>query len=429
MFNNSVGGTVKLRRVDNIKTSGNFSLVWSEFIEGDNSSNMFTAYENDMEVFFSGNTYNKGSDNIFDNYDVNSNNIERFDWIVADGFSVADPTKNGIAVFDRGPLGQHDAFKIAAITSLDEAGNPETYGNIVSVITTDYGDPTPNIRYQIFKAPYPANLMPGDEIVIGEQPIGGVIIHFSDLGMAASSTIYGYSIFSNDLPGIATPSDLVDYTNTTFFPLNTGETSGQGGLDMLAVTGVFTESSVMPVNFTHFNATENNKLVSLRWEVGNENSLLRYEVERSTDGIHFRTLGVLLRSPVANDHNTYKFLDDLSHELSHRFYYRIKQYDLDNSFYYSNTLVIITGIHPDILIYPNPTQSFLYLSIPATSHTVVNIAIMNATGTQVLNKIENLMPGRNSILINTISPLPTGEYTIRIHLPDNKIISRKILKI
>src|SRR5258706_8152561 len=217
-----------------------------------------------METFLNGNAYNKGTDNLLDNTSVNSNDIERFDWLSTSSYSTPFPDKVGFTVFDKGAVGTHDPFCIAGVTSVDGSGHPLTYGNIVRVVAANYGDPGPSITYRVVKGPFPSNLF---AVQTATQNIGGVFVSLQDLGIAANTPIYGYSLIANDLPISATSADLVDYTNTTFFPTNTGIS---GGIDLVAVTGISVANSVLPVGLLRFNAVENNDIINLNWSVENE---------------------------------------------------------------------------------------------------------------------------------------------------------------
>ncbi|MEO6219258.1 MAG: hypothetical protein ABIO81_02440, partial [Ginsengibacter sp.] len=330
----SLPGNVKLRRVDNAKTTGNYTLIWAEgFISGP-TFNMLPQYQNDMELFFNSQVYNKGTDNFFDNTSANSNNIERLDFTLTSSFSTTSPAQVGIPIFERGDVGAHDAFVIAAITSVDGSGNPASYGNIVRVTTANYGEPGPNITYRVLKAPYPSDLL---DAASNTQTRGGVFLSFQDLGIAASQAVFGYSILANDLPLSATPADLVDYTNTTFYPTNTGFS---GGIDMVAVTGVYATNILLPTRFTSFNAINKLDEINLKWTVENDNDVDHYEIERGVDGIRFSTIQSIKSTRTSSGSKAYSVLDNVSSVTSNILYYRIKQFDQDGSFYYSKTVAV-----------------------------------------------------------------------------------------
>ena len=256
-YASALKGNVKLRRVDNAKITGNFSLVWAETVTNGTIFNMFPEYQNDMEPFFNNRVYNKGTDNLFDNTSANCNNIERLDWILNSPFSTPVPSQLGFAVFERGAAGAHDPFCIAAITSVDGLGNPATYSNILRVATASYGELGPSLNYRILKAQYPTDLL---DASANTQNRGGVFITFQSLGIVANQTIYGYSLLANDLPGGATPSNLVDFTNATYFPTNTGNA---GRIDLLAITGISISITELPTRFISLFGAVNNNIVSL----------------------------------------------------------------------------------------------------------------------------------------------------------------------
>jgi hypothetical protein len=418
-----LNGTVKLRRVNNAGITGNFSLIWAEVVNNGTIFNMLPAYQNDMEAFFDNRAYNKGTDNFFDNTSGNSNNIERLDWILGSSFATTNTSKIGFAIFERGAVGAHDPFCIAAITAVDASGNPSAYGNIVRVASASYGDPGPNVTYRILKAPFPSNLL---DAGTATQNRGGVIVSLQNLGIAANQPIFGYSLFSNDLPVSATPANLVDFTNTTFFPTNTGN---PGGIDLIAVTGIYIETVFLPVKFIDFSATAYNDNVKLSWIVEHEVNLKKYDIERSTDGTRFEKVGELPVGQPSAGKATYYFNDPVAGVASGKLYYRIKQYDTDNSFSYSKIVAIKRSDRDaGILLYPNPVADALYLNISHGTTTDAVIAVFNAAGAQVLVQNEAIAAGNNAFTIQGLGKLPRGSYVLSVKLRDGASFSEQFSK-
>jgi hypothetical protein len=417
-------GNVKLRRVNNAVTSGNFTLVWAEVVNTSATLfNIFPTYQNDMEPFFNSNNYNKGTDNFFDNTSANSNNIERLDWILNSSYSTPTPAKVGFAIFERGATGAHDNFCIAAITSLDVSGNPATYGNIVRVATASYGDPGPNVTYRIVKAAYPANLL---DAGTNSQNRGGLIVSLQNLGIAANATIYGYSLFADDLPGSATPADLVNYNNATFFPTTT---AGPGGIDLVAVTGIYVDNTILPIKFTDFSATENNNTITLKWNAENETSAKSYVIERSTDGINFYKLAEITKANNLQNTNTYYYTDAIPVTVVKNVYYRIKQYDKDGTFYYSKIISIKLNTDTRMFtIYPNPVYEILQAGIYSGGSVQAAVSVINSIGETVIKQQVPLTKGNNLFFINAINKLPTGTYQLVIKLGTEHTVSKEFLK-
>ena len=248
---------VKLRRVNNAQVTGNRNIVYMESTAATANACPLTAalnfrppYMDVMEDLLAAGMLNQGTDNVFTNAsngDGNNNNIERIDVIFSSGLNTGMPAQAGFAIFDRGNNYQHDAFKIAAITSLDAAGNPAGFGPVRTCIGGNgssnggWGHPsTANGNKQL--AFYVLRKDPGDTYLRASsnvnQEIGGVFYTFADLGITAGQKLYGYALLGPD--GIATPtsSQLLDLNDASVYPTQTTEASG-GGLDLVAVNTVF----------------------------------------------------------------------------------------------------------------------------------------------------------------------------------------------
>lgn len=424
VYANSLTGNLKFRRVDNAGISGNFTLIWAEAVDGPSTYNLFPRYDNDMEPFFNSRIYNKGTDNLFDNTSSNKNNIERLDWLLVSPQTFATPSKIGFAIFERGAAGAHDPFCISAITSVDVSGNPSGYGNIVRISSTNYGDPGPSLYYRILKEQYPNNLL---DAGTNTQSRGGVFVSLQDLGIAAGQTIYGYSLFSSDLPLSATPTNLVDYTNSTYFPTNTGN---PGGIDLLAITGIFFETTVLPVKFTGFTAVENQNLVELKWSAENENAGDYYEVERSVDGgLSFSPLTGIPSKTNPGANNAYSYSDNISTITIDPVLYRIKHIEAGGKFLYSKTISIIRNTkHTELFIYPNPVKDNLQINILNHQQEIVRIIISNSNGKQIIQKNINLNEGRNAVSLSEVAAFPSGSYIFTLYRPDGISISKKFIK-
>lgn len=248
-YRNQPNALVKIRRNNNAEVTGMRQLLWFEAtsVPPATTINLSQPYQPNMEVAFNGaKGLNAGTDNIFCNTgDVNgnNNNIERFDYIIPTGNVIGIAAEEGFTVMDRGVLGAHDKFCVAVITAIDGSNNPTAYTNtVLRINASHFGsvNPITSIETNVMRLDgAEANL----KISINTPPtqgIGGVFVSYADLGLTAGQTVYGYSIVGNDFPVSGVGSDLVNWSNTTFFPTNT--VADDGGLDMIAVSGIFKQS-------------------------------------------------------------------------------------------------------------------------------------------------------------------------------------------
>jgi Secretion system C-terminal sorting domain len=420
-YASSLNGIVKIRRVNNALVSGNFSLIWSQ-VPATTSFNMYNEFESDMNVFFDGKTYNKGTDNFFDNTSSNSNNVERLDWILSAGYSTPQPSKIGFLVVERGADNAHDAFCIAAITSLDVNGDPATYGSIKRVATNQFGNiATSTLSYRILKGASGTNLADAGS---NSQARGGVSVSLSDLGIAANTTIYGYSLFANDLPTTATPADLVNYNNVTNFPITTGGTPG--GIDLIAVTGIYIENSLLPNSFS-INANQTNNITTINTIAEQESNIKEYILETSVDGIHFNYAEKQIAQNNAGT-NHYTFIYNIANIKT--VYFKVKQLHKDGHTEVSKIIQIKNdNLNLTVSVYPNPTSNYLNISFYKEKIANTILEITNSNGSLVRRMYLKSNIGANTISIQDIQEWSKGWYEITIRNEGEKVLTKKFQKL
>ena len=249
----AVTGLANAAYVRRNTTSGNSnqSSVW--YVQG---SNFLGSHSNDYASLLLGNDLNHGSDNTFSNdTGAAGGNIERLDFVTTAGMT--SNASMGFAVFDRGAIGVHDAFKIAVITGWDSVNNkPTSYGQLVSEPGgADYG--TQNVvadfNYTLFRYSNGDNLTANTASTeVGTQGVGGVVFSLAQLGITAGTTIYGYSLFGYDVTDGGNSANLLDWTSTSYYPANTTGTTGSGGIDLLGLNGITFSAIPEPSTYMAF---------------------------------------------------------------------------------------------------------------------------------------------------------------------------------
>lgn len=411
---------VIFRRANNASVTGLRKNLWYEStsatVNAGGTAQLYPDYDDSLERLFAKRLFNVGMDNIFQNATTtNNNNIERLDVIIPNGVTASDNTKAGFVVFDRGNSGSHDPFYIAAITSLDGSGNPSGYDAALSVTGANYGSNVGgNLNYLILRR------NPGDPGLLlmdneTTQNRDGVLVRFSDLGVANNTRIYGYSLFATD--DVFSPtSDMVNYANATWFPTTTDYGTAGGGLDPLAVTGLWVTSAsyvVLAESFGSFAAVLLDGQAQLSWQLGVVASPSTLVVERSGDGVGFTTLMEL--SPAGPGPQT--IVDP--QPLSGNNYYRLALVNPDGTVgAYSqvcmidNTITVMGG--PSLTIYPNPVRNG-QLEIEAKGLTSGNyvLRLFDLNGVLMLSKECSGPPAMNQT-INLPARLAGGIYSVQL---------------
>ena len=133
----------------------------------------------------------------------------------------------------------------------------------------------------------------------------------------------------------------------------------------------------LPVTLTRFAATRQEQNVTVTWATAAELQNAYFEVQRSTDGIHFAALGQVAGNGTTNTGATYSFLDQ--QPLSAVAYYRLKQVDSDGTNAFSS-VVTVAGRKLSASLYPNPSSQ--YISLPVTG-SLVQYRVYSSTGQTV----------------------------------------------
>lgn len=173
-------------------------------------------------------------------------------------------------------------------------------------------------------------------------------------------------------------------------------------------------SSVLPVKLINFKANIINKQTVLNWVTSSETNNKGFEVQKSTDGKNFETIGFVRGAGNSNSIKKYTFTDD---NYSNAFY-RLKQVDFDGQLEYSKT-VAVKNAEMMVELTPNPFTNTVEIS---SNKNIVSAEIVDITGK---TRIAEVINGMN-VTINT-ADLSNGIYFIRINNGET-VITKRIIK-
>ncbi|WP_121354220.1 T9SS type A sorting domain-containing protein [Flavisolibacter nicotianae] len=187
--------------------------------------------------------------------------------------------------------------------------------------------------------------------------------------------------------------------------------------DDFRTNGTFSQI-ILPVTFVGFTATKVNSAVQLTWRVAGEENVSHYEVERSSDGRSFATVGSVSKT----GRDVYNYTDLTA---SGTVYYRIKNVDNDGQFKYSTIARLANGRSEIVLkAFPQPVQGQLTVQHPSISGKAL-VSISTADGRMV----RNIVPSEGSMQTTVdMSGLQKGMYLIRFDNGDGNAQTMKVLK-
>jgi parallel beta-helix repeat protein len=185
-------------------------------------------------------------------------------------------------------------------------------------------------------------------------------------------------------------------------------------------------ATILPVQFLSFDATLKGEKVLVSWTTAQERNASHFEVEKSTDGTNFKTIGRVAAAGNSNRKIDYSFTDN--NVESGVSYYRLRQVDLDARAVFTRVVPIRNEgrAGKQFFMWPNPVVDMMNITINQAKPELLTIRVVDLSGrTMITNKV-NAARGLNQVRINA-SALPRGMYVVQVS-GEETLYTEKIIK-
>ncbi|MFL5740523.1 MAG: GEVED domain-containing protein [Flavisolibacter sp.] len=238
---------------------------------------------------------------------------------------------------------------------------------------------------------------------------------------AAAQNIYLY------WPLISSP-----LSTGTFTYLRIRVTSASNGMTTSGATGYFANGEVedyrVPVNnyvlatqLLSFSAQKNNaKHVDLQWHTSSEQGGTKYELQRSTDMIHWTDLHETVGMGGSGN---YSYTD--ASPLNGTSYYRLKTMNADGSVSFSKIENIMLESIFSYTLSPNPTPGEVKLTITSDEKKTAYVKMSDIMGRVVYQQTLTIEPGTKTLIL-PVTNLTNGMYSIQLQV-DSKMYNEKLI--
>ena len=136
-----------------------------------------------------------------------------------------------------------------------------------------------------------------------------------------------------------------------------------------------------------FTAQWQSNIAMLSWVTIFEKDSKSFEIERSTDGEFFVTVGSVKAAGNSNEEKLYKYEDFDANSLeSKQVYYRLRHVERDGSYNFSKTTVLnhrSTGSELRIKLFPNPATDFVNLEFDGEIRISTHLTVVDQSGKTV----------------------------------------------
>jgi hypothetical protein len=177
--------------------------------------------------------------------------------------------------------------------------------------------------------------------------------------------------------------------------------------------GIPGASGALPVDLLSFTGKLQKENVQLNWTTVSEHNSKGFEIERSYDGVNFRKIGFVASAGNSFTTRNYNFTDP-QRAVEYN-YYRLKLVDIDNSFDYSD-IVLIRNINgkQDVFITSNPFSTQLILNFAKVPNDKVSVRIYDLKGSKVYEAVYGNY-NQQLLQINTSNKLlASGIYSVKV---------------
>ena len=170
----------------------------------------------------------------------------------------------------------------------------------------------------------------------------------------------------------------------------------------------------VPLSLVKFTAGLQDQSISLYWQTENEQNVSGYQVQRSSDGIHFENTGGFFAAANISSDQFYQFKDDAPLLGNTENYYRLKMIDNDGSFKFSEVRVIhFKNTFIITSLVKNPVQNEIQLTINSTTNTNLQYIITSLEGQNLLSKTLHVNKGMQLVNIDA-GKFSSGLYQLTL---------------
>ena len=232
------------------------------------------------------------------------------------------------------------------------------------------------------------------------------------------SSVIDNVIVNNSLASWYLPSSATVLSNVASLVTNYGTTT----TDHYPVFSQFsfTPPVPLPVQLVSFTGIRADQTAKLTWVTTSESNSKLFNVQRSSNGSAFTTIGTVAAQGNTSLTTTYTYTD--AQPLQGDDYYRLQQVDVNGKFTYSNTIHLNFSATLTLQIDPNPVHGTANLYIGNASQA---LSIQLFSGNGQLLRQWSVTPGQTTLPVD-VSGLAKGLYTVKA-ISATGIVIQKLL--
>lgn len=258
-----------------------------------------------------------------------------------------------------------------------------------------------------------------------------------DNASANGNGVYAYGgtpVFPSNSVGGNYWVDVMFFSNVYTFNLtgiqDANGCSNTGALQTLTLSSGSCSGVNLPVTLTNFSATPKDNDIILHWTTSAEIDNLGFEVQRSLDDANWSALSFVNGAGNSNSVLKYIYIDEKL-ASGKRYYYRLKQIDIDKKFAYSPVVSAILDVAEGFSLdqnYPNPARNETVIKFSLPQKTKVTLSLFDMSGRLVkVLMSESKESGTHAFSLNA-GTLTKGLYFYKLQAGDFTAVKKMTIQ-
>ncbi len=224
---------------------------------------------------------------------------------------------------------------------------------------------------------------------------------------------------SNELSGFSRSSAFVKhYYSGMWNYVASGSTTGSnpytitsGAITSFSPFAIF-DAIALPISLIEFTAEPISRQVEVNWNTATEENVDYFVVRKTTDGMHFQSIGTM--NSMGNPSSGHQYVMNDLNPFSGISYYQLETHDINGNISYSDLRsVLFSNNESSISIYPNPVINGEFNLISDKLSDEVEISIIDNSGKLVHFEIRKAT-NNGIIQLNLGQNIASGLYHIHV---------------
>jgi hypothetical protein len=177
--------------------------------------------------------------------------------------------------------------------------------------------------------------------------------------------------------------------------------------------------AILPIKLSTFTGRLMNNAAALYWQTAQEQAASHFNVQRSTNGADFITIGKVMAIGNSTTRRDYVFTDQAIGSLrADKVYYRLQMEDLNGKQELSKIITLRPEVGSSIQLLANPVNDQAVLLIQAKEKATVTLSVTDVSGRALITSQRVAEFGMNTLSL-PVQTLASGIYMLTVKYNDH----------